>query len=174
LIRSAFPTAENKWIDQKTEDEMAFVQDIINALRNIRGENNIAPSKEIKIQVRLAEGTSSTIFDTYSKYLQKLARVSEIEMLASSVKPKLASSAVVGGSEIFVPLEGLIDLDAERGRIEKEIARLQQAIEATERKLGNESFVARAPKEVVEKEREKLASFRATIEKLQANLLHLS
>ena len=174
LIRSTFPSPENRWIDQKTEDEMAFVQDIINAVRNIRGENNIAPSKEIKIQVRLAEGTSSTIFDTYSKYLQKLARVSAIETLASSVKPKLASSAVVGGSEIFVPLEGLIDLDAERARIEKEIARLQQASEAIDRKLGNESFVARAPKEVVEKEREKLASFRTTIEKLQANLLHLS
>ena len=174
LIRSAFPAAEGTWVDQKTEDEMAFVQDIINALRNIRGENNIAPSKEIKIQVRLAEGTSSTIFDTYSKYLQKLARVSAIEMLPASVKPKLASGAVVGGSEIFVPLEGLIDLDAERARIEKEIARLQQAIEATERKLANESFVARAPQDVVEKEREKLASFRTTVEKLQANLIHLS
>jgi valyl-tRNA synthetase len=174
LIRSAFPAAEKKWIDQKTEDEMAFVQDVINALRNIRGENNIAPSREIKIQVRLAEGTSSTIFDTYAKYLQKLARVSTIETLASSVKPKLASSAVVSGSEIFVPLEGLIDLDAERSRIEKEIARLQQAIDATERKLGNESFVGHAPSEVVEKEREKLVSFRTTIEKLQANLAHLS
>ncbi len=174
LIRSAFPAAESRWIDQRTEDEMSFVQDIINALRNIRGENNIAPSKEINVQVRLAEGTSSAIFDTYSKYLQKLARVSEIATLASAVKPKLASSAVVNGSEIFVPLEGLIDLGAERSRIEKEIARLQQAIEATARKLDNESFVARAPKEVVEKEREKLASFRTTIEKLQANLAHLS
>jgi valyl-tRNA synthetase len=153
---------------------MAFVQDIINAVRNIRGENNIAPSKEIKIQVRLADGTSSTIFETYLKYLQKLARVFSIEMLSLSVKPKLASSAVVGGSEIFVPLEGLIDLDAERTRIEKEIARLQQAMDATKRKLGNESFVARAPKEVVEKEREKLLTFRTTIEKLQANLVHLS
>jgi valyl-tRNA synthetase len=153
---------------------MAFVQDVINALRNIRGENNIAPSKEIKIQVRLAEGTSGAVFDTYSKYLQKLARVSSMEMLQPSVKPKLASSAVVGGSELFVPLEGLIDLDAERSRIEKEIARLHQAVDSTERKLGNESFVGRAPKEIVDKEREKLQSFRETIEKLQANLMHLS
>jgi valyl-tRNA synthetase len=174
LIRSSFPVAETAWIDQKTEDEMAFVQDIINALRNIRGENNIAPSKDITLQVRLAAGASSTIFDTYAKYLQKLARVSSIETLGTSVKPKLASSAVVGGSEIFVPLEGLIDLGAERSRIEKEIGRLQQAVDGTERKLANESFVARAPKEVVEKEREKLSSFKTTIEKLQANLVHIS
>jgi valyl-tRNA synthetase len=81
---------------------------------------------------------------------------------------------VVDGAEVFVPLEGLIDLDAERGRLEKEIARLQQAVEATERKLGNASFVDRAPKDVVDREREKLASFKATIEKLKANVAHLS
>ena len=174
LIRSEFPSADLAWIDQTTEDEMAFVQDIINAVRNIRGENNIAPSREIKLQVRLAEGTSSTIFETYASYLRKLARVTDIEILPPSIKPKLASSAVVNGSEIFVPLEGLIDLGAERVRIEKEIARLQQAIESVERKLGTASFVERAPKEIVEKEGEKLASFKTTIEKLQANLAHLS
>jgi valyl-tRNA synthetase len=174
LMRTAFPTEDQRWIDQKTEDEMAFVQDVINALRNIRGENNIAPSKEIKMQVRLADGTGEQIFQTYGNYLRKLARVSAIEMLGSSAKPKLASSAVVDGSEIFVPLEGLIDLDAERGRLEKEINRLQQAVDGTERKLANASFVDKAPKEVVEREREKLASFKATIEKLKANLNELA
>jgi valyl-tRNA synthetase len=170
VMRTAFPTVDGRWIDQKTEDEMSFVQNVINALRNIRGENNIAPSKEIVVQVRLAEGTSEKIFQTYDKYLSKLARVSGIEVLTSSAKPKLASSAVVDGSEIFVPLEGLIDVEAERSRLEKEIARLQQAVESTERKLANASFVDRAPKEVVEREREKLSSFKTTIEKLKANL----
>jgi valyl-tRNA synthetase len=170
VMRTAFPTVDGRWIDQKTEDEMSFVQNVINALRNIRGENNIAPSKEILVQVRLAEGTSEKIFQTYDKYLSKLARVSGIEVLTSSAKPKLASSAVVDGSEIFVPLEGLIDVEAERSRLEKEITRLLQAVEATERKLANASFVDRAPKEVVEREREKLSSFKTTIEKLKANL----
>jgi valyl-tRNA synthetase len=64
----------------------------------------------------------------------------------------------------------LIDVEAERSRLEKEIARLQQAVEATERKLANASFVDRAPKEVVEREREKLSSFKTTIDKLKANL----
>ena len=174
LMRASFPTVDTRWIDQKTENEMAFVQNVINAVRNIRGENNIAPSKEIKIQIRLAEGTSEQIFQTYDKYLRKLARVAGIEILAPGAKPKLASSAVVDGSEIFVPLEGLIDLEAERGRLEKEIARLQQAVDGTERKLANASFVDRAPKEVVDKEREKLASFKMTIEKLRTNVEHLS
>ncbi len=174
LMRTSYPAVDERWIDQKTEDEMSFVQNVINAVRNIRGENNIAPSKEIRLQVRLAEGTSEQIFQTYDKYLRKLARVSGIEILATAAKPKLASSAVVDGSEIFVPLEGLIDVEVERGRLQKEIARLQQAVEATERKLANASFVDRAPKDVVDREREKLSSFRATIDKLKTNVGHLS
>jgi len=172
LMVTEFPVVEDRWIDQKTEDDMAYVQDVINAVRNIRGENNIAPSKEIRVQVRHASETSATILNLYEKYLNKLGRVSAIERLTTPANPKLASSAVVAGSEIFVPLAGLIDLDAERGRLEKEIARLQQVIEATGRKLSNPSFVERAPKDVVDKEREKLTSFQATIEKLKANLTH--
>ena len=172
LMVAEFPAIEDRWIDQKTEDDMAFVQDVINAVRNIRGENNIAPSKEIRVQVRHASEASAAILNLYEKYLNKLGRVSTIETLTTPANPKLASSAVVGGSEIFVPLEGLIDLDAERGRLEKEIARLHQVIEATGRKLSNPSFVERAPKDVVDKEREKLTSFQATVEKLKANLTH--
>ena len=173
LMVAQFPAIESRWIDQKTEDEMAFVQDVINAIRNIRGENNIAPSKEIKVQVRHASRSSAATLNLYEKYLKKLGRVSSIESLPTPDNPRLSSSAVVGGSEIFVPLEGLIDLDVERGRLEKEIARLQQVIEATGRKLSNPSFVERAPKDVVDKEREKLTSFQATVEKLKANLAHL-
>jgi valyl-tRNA synthetase len=170
---ASFPTVDEQWIEQKTEDDMAFVQDVINAIRNIRGENNIAPSKEIRVQIRHAGEMSASILNSYEKYLKKLARVFSLESLSTATNPRLASSAVVGGSEIFVPLEGLIDLDAERGRLEKEISRLQQVIEATGRKLSNASFVERAPKDVVEREREKLASFQATVEKLKVNLTHL-
>jgi valyl-tRNA synthetase len=173
LMTAAFPVLEQKWIDQKTEDEMTFVQDVINAIRNIRGENNIAPSKEISVLVRYTDTSGSSILGAYDKYLKKRARVSSVETFISKTNPKFASSAVVGGAEIFVPLEGLIDLDVERGRLEKEIARLQQVIESTNRKLSNPSFVERAPKDVVDREREKLTSFQTTLDKLKANLAHL-
>ena len=174
IMRAAFPTVDQRWIDQKTEDDMAFIQDVINAVRNIRGENNISPSKSITVQVRYPDNARAAIVNTYGSYLKKLARVSAIDSLATSAKPKLASSAVVNGTEIFVPLEGLIDLNAERTRLEKEITRLQQALEGVERKLNNASFVERAPKEVVEREREKQASFKTNIEKLITNLAQLS
>ncbi|HTP12066.1 MAG TPA: valine--tRNA ligase, partial [Bacteroidota bacterium] len=148
LIRAAFPHSETLTIELKTEEEMAFVQDVINALRNIRGENNIPPSKDIRLQVR-ADGTQrDAVLKTYAKYLNKLARVISVEMIAQEARPKLAANAVVGGTEIFVPLEGLIDMGAERTRLEKEIARQSGLLEGIGRKLANASFVERAPKDV--------------------------
>ncbi len=170
IMRAAFPVADKKWIDSKTEADMAFVQEVINAVRNIRGENNIPPSKEISVQILSAKNDRGAVIKTYGAYLKKLGRVESVEMIAASAKPKLASSAVVDGVELFVPLEGLIDVAVERQRLEKEIARLQQSVESIDRKLGNPQFVERAPKEVVEKEREKQVSFKTNIEKLRSNL----
>jgi valyl-tRNA synthetase len=173
LVRASFPSSGSLSIEPKTEEEMAFVQDVINALRNIRGENNIAPSKDIRLQVRAAGVQQDGVFKTYAKYLNKLARVASIDMISGTTKPKLAASAVVGGIEIFVPLEGLIDINAERTRVEKEIGRQSGLLESIEKKLANPTFVERAPKDVVEKEREKLANFRSNIEKLRKSLEQL-
>ncbi|HWP82217.1 MAG TPA: valine--tRNA ligase [Bacteroidota bacterium] len=174
IMRAEFPIADEKWIDPKTEEEMAFVQSVINAVRNIRGENNIPPSKEIVVQVRPANDQRKGVIGAYARYLQKLARVSTIEIVAAGFKPKLSSSAVVDGIEIFVPLEGMIDVAAERQRLNKEIVRLQQLVESIERKLANPQFVERAPKEVVEKEKEKKESFKVSLEKLRRNLEQLA
>ncbi|MCI0706304.1 MAG: valine--tRNA ligase [Ignavibacteriae bacterium] len=173
LMRAEFPVADEKLIDEKTESDMAFVQSVINAVRNIRGENNVPPSKEIRLQVLAAKNDRGSVIQTYGAYLKKLGRVQEIESITASTKPKLASSAVVDGIELFVPLEGLIDVGAERQRLEKEIARLQGLVESIEKKLSNPQFVERAPKDVVQKEREKQSSFKTNLEKLQQNLKQL-
>ncbi|HEX9614966.1 MAG TPA: valine--tRNA ligase [Bacteroidota bacterium] len=174
LVRAAFPAAEKSRIERKTEQDMEFVQNVINALRNIRGENNIPPSRDIELQVIVPKGEKNDILKSYDRYLEKLARVTSLNVISASKKPRIASSAVVDGIEIFVPLEGLIDLDAERGRIEKEIQRVQQMLESIEKKLGNPQFTDRAPREVVDKEREKQATFRSNLEKLKENLGQLS
>ena len=174
LMHAAFPVSNERWIDQKTEDDMAFVQNVVNAVRNIRGEHNVPPGKEIKVLVKPTSSQRELVFESYGKYLTKLARVSEIEVASSTQAPKLASSAVVEGVEIFVPLAGIIDINAERVRLEKEITRLQKALEAIENKLSSPSFVQRAPKDVVEREREKQSSFKMNLDKLKANLAHLA
>ncbi|MEX2089517.1 MAG: valine--tRNA ligase, partial [Bacteroidota bacterium] len=173
LMRSEFPILDEPWIDGRTEEDMAFVQNVISAVRNIRGENNIPPSKEIAVLIRSGNPGNLAVFATYEKYLKKLARVSSIETIGSGVKPKLASSAVVQGTEVFVPLEGLIDPGAERARLEKEIARLESAVEGIRKKLSNSQFVDRAPQEVVQKEREKMENFHSSIDKLRLNMEQL-
>jgi len=123
--------------------------------------------------VRFPEHAKTETIKKYQSYFQRLARVMKIEGVAGTGKPKHAASAVVDGGEIFIPLEGLIDLDAERQRIQKEMARVQGMLDGVQKKLSNESFVGKAPKEVVEKEREKLESIRMTLEKLGKNLEQL-
>ncbi len=170
LMRAEFPKVAKKWINTKTEEEMGFVQKVIESVRNIRGENNVSPATEIKVQVRASGKKQKAAFEHYDEYVRKLARVGKVELVSSKFKPKFSSSSVVDGSEIFVPLEGIIDLDAERTRLEKEIDRLQQLLEAIEKKLANPQFVERAPKDVVLYEKTKLENFKANLEKLKKNL----
>ncbi len=173
IVRIAFPEGDKGQIDRKTEKDMEFVQNVINALRNIRGENNISPSRDIELQVVVPKGEQGSTLRSYERYLQKLARVTKLAEIKASERPKVASSAVVGGFELFVPLGGLIDLSAERNRLEKEIQRVHQMLEGIEKKLGNPQFTERAPKDVVEKEREKQSSFKLNLDKLKANLEQL-
>jgi valyl-tRNA synthetase len=173
IMVSPYPIMEKKWVDKQTEAEMAFVQNTINSIRNVRGELAVPPSKEIEIVINFPDGKKEAIIKKYQSYFQRLARVTKIEALKNGTKPKQAASAVVDGGELFIPLEGLIDLDAERERIQKEIDHLRNMVEGTEKKLANESFVGKAPKAVVDKEREKLENFRANLEKLEKNLARL-
>ena len=89
-------------------------------------------------------------------------------------RPKLCASSVVDGAELFIPLEGLIDIAQEQARLQKDIERVSGMLEGVQRKLNNENFVERAPKEVVDREREKLENFAHTLEKLEKNLLMLN
>ena len=170
IMVAPYPEKDEKWIDKNTEDEMAFVQNAINSIRNVRGELTVPPSKEIQIIVKFADPSKEDVMKKYAGYFQRLARVTNIERLGDNPKPKHSASAVVEGGEIFIPLEGLIDVGAERDRIQKEITRLQNLYDMTQKKLTNESFVSKAPKDVVDKEKEKLESFTANLEKLQKNL----
>ncbi|MFN0158796.1 MAG: valine--tRNA ligase [Bacteroidota bacterium] len=170
IMCSSFIQAEMSFVDKNVEAEMAFVQGVIESLRNIRGEMNIAPSKEIALVMKMSGKRSIESVERYSGYLQRLARVSSLSFIQDGSRPKLSVSAVVQGEELFVLLEGLIDISVEKARLKKEIDRLTGLITGIRNKLGNESFVAKAPKEVVEKEREKQTNMETSVEKLQKSL----
>jgi valyl-tRNA synthetase len=160
---------EDRFIDRKVEKEMAFVQRVIEAVRTIRGEMGIPPSREIVLQIRLSGGRAHESIQPYSGYLQRLAKVTSLEFMAKSQKPRLAASAVVDGEELFVPLEGVIDVELEKSRLGKEIERVTRMGKSVSAKLSNNTFLERAPEEVIERERDKLQNFTLTLEKLEKN-----
>jgi valyl-tRNA synthetase len=174
LMVSSFPKPDRGWVNTAIENEMTFVQSTINSIRNARGELLVPPSKEIELVLHFTEKANGEIVKKYQSYLQRLARVVKISDLTGDRKPQHAASLVVEGGEVFIPLEGLIDFAAERERIEKELLHVRSMFENTQKKLSNDSFTSKAPHDIVAKEREKLSSFRETIEKLQHNLERIS
>jgi valyl-tRNA synthetase len=184
LMRAAFPHVNEKYINQTVEDELNFVIKVIEAVRNIRGELNVVPSKQIEVHMHLHGEFGEKLAVNPNEvqgllnYIDRLCRARTVPTWARASEPftppKASASAVVDGTEIYVPLVGIIDLDAERKRLEKEIARLQGLIDGIGKKLTNASFVERAPKEVVEKEREKQRNMSENMAKLQANLEQLT
>ena len=160
-----YPKYNADYIDEKAEKEIAFVQDVVTAIRNIRGEMNISPAKQINVFMK-----STAITISQEKYIKSLVRIDTLTADEYIDKPKACASAVVKGCDIFIPLEGLIDVNVERARIEKEIARILGSFNGVRKKLENESFVSKAPAEVIERERMKMNDWQKALEKLQTIL----
>jgi valyl-tRNA synthetase len=174
IMRTPMLRADPVLIDRKVEEEMAFVQEVIESLRNIRGEMGIPPAKNITVLMKMSDSRTTESVGRYEGYMERLARVTSLSFIQPDERPKLAASAVVRGEEVFVPLEGLIDIEKEKNRLKKEIGRLEEMLAGIRNKLQNRSFVEKAPKGVVEKEREKLVHFGQTLEKLERNSQALS
>lgn len=166
---SSFPEFNKNMIDEEAEREILFVQDVVTAIRNIRGEMNLPPSKLINVFLKTDKVTAEQ-----AKYIKSLVRIDELKVDSQIPKPKASASAVVKGCDIFIPLEGLIDLDVERSRIQKEITRLSSSLEAVKRKLSNENFVSKAPADVIERERTKQNDWEKALEKLNTILSDLN
>lgn len=166
---TSFPEFNEKMIDEEAEKEIEFVQNIVTAIRNIRGEMNIPPAKQINVYLK-----TDKITEEQSKYIKSLVKIEQLIIDSEIQKPKASASAVVKGCDIFVPLEGLIDINVERQRIQKEIVRLTSSLESVKKKLSNESFITKAPPDVIEREKNKLNDWQKALEKLQNILADLN
>ncbi len=141
--------------DPESEEKMEQLMDVIRAIRNLRGEVSIHPHQKVRCVV-IAGGEARSLIGGYADYIRELAGVEPLELFDEGA-PKLAKAltAVVRGAEIYLPLEGLVDLDKEIARLEKEAEEVAEALKRVKSKLSNQSFLAKAPPEVVEKERAK-------------------
>ncbi len=172
LMLQKWPVADKGLIDPAVEQEIGTVIDTIRAVRNIRSEMNVPAGKEIKLII-----SASTLEKTFSEnagYIKTLTKASSIEIFRSVAnKPAQSASSVVGPAEIFIPLEGLIDLEKEKQRIQKGIEEASALVARTEAKLANENFVRNAKPELVEDERNKLSEYRSREKLLTERLASL-
>ncbi len=172
IMVAAYPSPEPALIDDAAEEEMAMVIAAIDGVRNIRGESNIAPSKKFKAVVH-AEPEVRAVLERNRAYLEPLAGLSALEVLPPGEKPRIAATFVHAQMEIFVPLEGVIDLAEEERRVQKEISKIDADLALLTKKLANPSFAERAPKEVVEKDRARIAELTEKRGKLQQGIARL-
>ena len=151
IMLSDFPKEEKEFINIDAEKEFDYLKEIISAIRNIRGEANVSPSKKIEVIFKTADENARNILQNNAKILDKLANVEKYEFNVEI--PKLVGFRLVDTTEIFVPLAELIDLDKEIEKLEKSIEKTQVGLDKVLKKLSNENFVAKAKPEAVEKER---------------------
>jgi valyl-tRNA synthetase len=173
IMIQPFPEPDEKWIDERITQNMKFIQDLITSIRAIRAEMNVPHSKYCDVIISIEDENKQELLNDFLPYLKRLAKVENVKVGSKLKRPKFSASAVVHGTEIFIPLEGLIDFEVERKRLEKEIQRYESMLADVERKLNDENFISRAPKEIVEKERQKYENFKLTIEKLRQNYAYL-
>ena len=153
LIIAAFPSCDEKMIDPEIADDMSFMQEAITAVRNLRKELNLNPGIPISLVIRVAEERQKDLIERYTTYFKRLAKVDNIEVGLQLPKPKASIAAVVRNLEIFLPLKGIIDLEAEKARLSKQIEKLEKEVQVIKNKLDNPHFLANAKPEIVENEK---------------------
>lgn len=154
------PWPEGGERDLAAEREMELIMEVIRAIRNLRSEMHVPPAKKARVSVAGPEDARRPL-EGGRDYILTLAGVETLELLAETPKAAQAVTAAVGPVEVVLPLEGLVDVAAEKARLEKELTATRAELEKARRKLGNPSFVEKAPAEVVEKEREREAEYAA-------------
>jgi valyl-tRNA synthetase len=172
LMIAAWPTPRAEGEDDEAEARMAALQELISSVRNLRAEYGVPPGTRVPLFVSgLTERMRATL-EGSRRALRDLARVEELAFRAADGAGG-ATAVLRSGAEIFIPLADVLDLDRERQRLREELERIEGLHRGTESKLANEKFVARAPVEVVEREREKLQSYAEQREKLEGKLRSL-
>lgn len=176
IERSAWPGPIVADIDEKTVSDMAFVQDIIRAVRNLRAEARISPQQTIPGAVLVAQSEArEKLLRTSVSQILLLAKAAKLDILTGgAVKPERSLASVLDGVQVYLPVGELLDVPKEVQRIKNDLAKLEKEIQKSRDKLGNANFVGRAPAEVIEKEKNALAENEAKRERLNENLKSLA
>ena len=161
LVVATYPTVHPEQMDEKSAEEMEFLMDFIRSVRTVRNEMNTPLSKPINIIAKVSDAAHYAILKENESYIARFSNPEEFVYGEDVEAPSDAVTSVITGAEIYLPLAGLINIEDEIARLEKEAEKLQQEVDRVEKKLSNEKFVAKAPAAVVEAERAKGADYQA-------------
>ena len=167
IMLQAYPISDAAQIKLDAIEETNWVMNFILGVRRIRGEMNIAPGKPLPILLQHGSATDQQFLENNLAYLKKLGRLEEITWLRANASAPESAIALVGELNILIPMAGLIDKEAELARLDKEIQKILNDLPRVEGKLSNPTFIDKAPADVIEKEKAKLADLRSTLNNLE-------
>ncbi len=170
IMLEEYPKLDEKKISTEIESAMMYIQEITTAIRNIRAEANVSPWKNISTGIKSIDEKELSIIEDNSSFIMKLAKLDSIVASKDIEKPDLAGFRVAWKSEIYIPLAGLLDVEAESKKITDQIEKLEQWLASCRRKLSDETFLSKAPAQVIEREKNFEADYLDKIEKLKKNL----
>ncbi len=175
LMVAAWPDAEEmaRFSDEGAEHSIAALQEIVSAVRAIRSRYNVSPKRSVDVVIKAA-GADAMLVDNLAEQIRALAGVGDMRIDAEAQKPPHSAAAVAIGLELYVPLEGLVDLAEEKARVSKELDKVRADLARLDKKLSNEGFLSKAASEIVEKDRNKAAELRETVATLEAQLAELA
>lgn len=169
IMVQPFPETRAEWVEPEAEEKMGFLIEVIRAIRNLRTETGCPPSQEIGV-VLFGPAEKLALLSSHEPYLRSLARAGSVEYLTGGERPSGAMTAVVEGTEIYVPLADPGYLEEEKSRLAKEVGRATEELSRARRKLANADFLAKAKEEVIRKEREKAEQFEERLRTLSRSL----
>jgi valyl-tRNA synthetase len=174
IMLAAMPVCDDSLIDEQAITDVEWLKGVIEGVRNIRGEMNISPAKNIPLYFANGSDNDQRCLSENTQFLQKLASLESITWLNAGDEAPMSATGLVGEMEILVPMAGLIDKDAETARLNKEIDKIKKDAQRVEGKLNNPKFVDKAPEAVVQKERDKLAEMQSALGKLEEQLTKIA
>lgn len=170
IMLQSYPEGSKALLDPTAEADVSWIQAVILAIRNIRGEMNISPNKKVPLFFYQADAHDKEHLERYQPLLQALAKLSAITLLSKQDPRPVSATALVGSLEILIPMADLIDKEAEIARLQKEIDKIQKELDKIQQKLSNTNFVQNAPQAVVLQEQNRLDEFTTMQKKLFGRL----
>ena len=173
IMVAKYPTPHSEFVNDQARRDMAFLIEIIKAVRNIRMEVNAPLSSPIDIMIQLEDSNNERILTENEEYVKNFLHPKNLTIATDVTAPKLAKTAVIAGAQIFVPLADLVNIDDEIKRMTKEEKDLQAEVERSTKKLNNQGFVAHAPEAVINKEKAKKADYENQLQNVQERIQEL-